>query len=404
VQAIHDAGFREVSVSPVRFVNMTTGAITVSGSQSPQLSHIAAAVAKAKSLGMRVTVNPFVEPTGFSTWRANYNPTPNTAGWTKFWTDYEGYLVEVAQMAAANGAVAMTVGTELNRLVENAGNAGKWEQAINAVDAAFTGDLGYAANWDDFANGTLTTSIWDHPAIDFLGVDAYFTNSVTDAQADASGVYPNATFIGQMQNAWTNRLNNSILSYAGQRKQGAGMPVVLTEVGYLPHNRTGVNPQTQEGAFDTDEQSMAFVGLINAADGRKEDLRAIHIWNWGMPGTGSNLWDHGLTSEAESHNIATTQRLSGYVSTAVPAFAADFAFDGLVDDADLSAWTQSFGDAPALGGDADHDGDADGADFLVWQQQYGMGFAAHPTVAAVPEPGVGAVVAAAICLTRRRRC
>nr|MCU0983009.1 hypothetical protein [Pirellulaceae bacterium] len=62
----HD--FRAVSLIPVRYVDLTTGAI--SGEQkAPEIAHIAAGMARAKSLGMTVTVNPMVEPENFSQWR-----------------------------------------------------------------------------------------------------------------------------------------------------------------------------------------------------------------------------------------------------------------------------------------------------------------------------------------------
>jgi hypothetical protein len=81
----------------------------------------------------------------------------------------------------------------------------------------------------------------------------------------------------------------------------------------------------------------------------------------------------------------------------------DFNNDGVVDGADLAAWTAAYGVSP--NGDADGDGDTDGSDFLQWQQQLGSGVPA--TVAAVPEPGVlgmiAAVAFAGAAATRRRR-
>src|SRR5258707_11906749 len=60
VQSIYDAGFREVSISPVRYFDLTTFAIAPTSGKGPELTSIDAAVARAKQLGMRVTLNPFV--------------------------------------------------------------------------------------------------------------------------------------------------------------------------------------------------------------------------------------------------------------------------------------------------------------------------------------------------------
>jgi CubicO group peptidase (beta-lactamase class C family) len=71
---------------------------------------------------------------------------------------------------------------------------------------------------------------------------------------------------------------------------------------------------------------------------------------------------------------------------AVPA--ADFDFDGAVDEADLAIWQAAYGMTPQ--GDADNDGQSDGADFLVWQRgfMWPAANAAPPFVSAVsvPEP------------------
>ena len=113
VQSAHDAGFDDISLSPVRFYTPGTGSIANSSSSGPELTHIAAGVVRAKQLGMRVTVNPFVEPVGFSEWRGFYNPSPGSTEAATFWNEYEQYMVDVAIMAEISGADSVTVGTEL---------------------------------------------------------------------------------------------------------------------------------------------------------------------------------------------------------------------------------------------------------------------------------------------------
>lgn len=319
VQSIHDAGFDEVSISPVRFVTLGSGSIATTSSQGPELNHIAAGITRAKSLGMRVTVNPFVEPAGFSMWRGFYDPTPGSGEWTTFWDDYEQYLSDVAVVAEANGADSMTVGTELRAITQNSGNNSKWNSVISTVNSNFTGSLGYAANWDNYQNSNLSNVMWEHPSIDYIGIDSYFTNLLSNSQADASGSYPNATFIDDVETAWNNKLDNEILPFAAGRKAGSGMPVEFTEVGYLPYNRTTVNPQNSIGSIDEDEQNMAYEGLMRALDGRGSEFLAAHIWNWGMPGTGGNLWDMGVSgSEPHANNVQTSQWLSDFVTTPLP--------------------------------------------------------------------------------------
>src|SRR6476620_3454599 len=40
VQSVYDAGFRDVSIDPVRFVNISTGQILATSPKGPDLSHI----------------------------------------------------------------------------------------------------------------------------------------------------------------------------------------------------------------------------------------------------------------------------------------------------------------------------------------------------------------------------
>jgi hypothetical protein len=320
VQAMHDAGFDEVSLSPVRYYTPGTGAIASTSSSGPELSHIAAGITRAKQLGMRVTVNPFVEPVNFTQWRGFYNPTPNSAEWTNFWNNYQQYIVDVATMAEANGADAVTIGTEMRGLELNSGNNPKWTSVLNAVDGVFTGQIGYAANWDSYNNANTASAIWDHPAVDFVGIDSYFTGLLSNGQANASGSYPNPDFITQVENAWNTKLDNEILPFAAARQGGAGLPVKFTEIGYLPYNGTTVSPQNGSGTLDQDEQNMAFEGFMRALDGRKAagEFLAAHVWQWDMQGSAGSQWNMNPNGGNQPTNQQTAQWLSAFMNGTNP--------------------------------------------------------------------------------------
>ncbi len=384
VQEVYDAGFDEVSISPVRFINTATGSIATSSGRGPELAHIAAGIVRAKSLGMRVTVNPFVEPENFTFWRGDYDPTPGSSQSNTFWSDYEQYLVDVAEVAQANGADAMNIGTELKDLTQNSGNNADWTSVISAVDAEFTGSLGYAANWDNYSNGNLTSTIWDNPAIDYLGIDAYFRNTVTNAQADASGSDPNETFIEQVEQGWNDRLDNEILPFAAARQSGTGLPVVFSEVGYLPYNRTAATPQSSSGSVDSDEQVMAFKGLMRALDGRADALSAVHIWQWGMPGSSGSLWNIDTDLPADQpNNLAAGQWLSSFVSG--PVLSGDYNNDGIVDTADYTVWRDNLGAAPGTLPNDPDGGVIGAAQYNTWRDRFGLTFATSLSQT-VPEP------------------
>jgi Glycoside Hydrolase Family 113 len=323
VQEVYDAGFREVSINPVRYAQISgpnAGQILTTSGKGPELSHIEMGILRAKSLGMTVTVNPFVElidgGTFFPTLRGFYNPTPGSAEANRFWADYESYMVDVAQVAQSAGADSMTVGTEYRAMVQNSGNNASWNTVINAIDGVFSGSLGYAANWDNYKNNNLKNAIWNNPAIDYVGIDAYFRN-MSNSQADASGTNPNPAFIGQVESAWNWQLDNDILPYVQSLQGGAGLPVAFTEFGYLPYNRT-VTQNAQVGTPDQDEQIMGFQGLLNAMDQRRtnDGVLGMDFWQWGMPGSAGSLWNMNTSLAADQPlNTPATEFLSTYVNT-----------------------------------------------------------------------------------------
>jgi hypothetical protein len=248
VQSVHDHGLRAVSISPLRFVKPSTGEIRLSdGSNTgPDLAHVEAAVARAAALGMSVTLNPFIEPDRFSKWRAELNFSG--AAKTQFWSDYQAYLVEVATMAEAHGVQRMNVGTELNGLVENPAHNADWTALIAAVNGAFSGQIGYAANWDDYTHPNLTATIWEHPDVDYMGVDTYVPLA-TDAQAEGMG----NPSVALLESSWLSVLDepsggfaHGIVTFASTRKGGAGMPLVMTEHGSIPYDRSTVGVQARQ--------------------------------------------------------------------------------------------------------------------------------------------------------------
>lgn len=264
IDAMYANGFREVSISPVRRVDIATGNITTSS--YPPLTAVDAGVARAKQLGMRVTLNTFVELSS-GAWRANFAPLPGSTIANTFWPQYETYLDEVATVAQNRSVDAMNVGTEMKGLdsffnisdfdPSTAGNQStpsqaqldqqkaSWKTVIDSVASIYSGAIGYASNWDNFNSSRVTSNIWSHPEINYIGIDSYFRfeNSpylIPTSQSDPIQTYPNESFIQLVANEWNERLDAQILPFA----TGLGKPVVFTEQGYQHHNGTSRNSQT----------------------------------------------------------------------------------------------------------------------------------------------------------------
>jgi hypothetical protein len=434
VNALYAAGFREVSISPVRRFDNNTGGVL--NSSYPSLAAVEAGVVRAKQLGMRVTLNPFVELSnlpGGQSWRAYFAPLPGSTTANTFWPLYETYMDEVATIAQRNNADAMNIGTEMKGLDSlfsisdfdpaTPGNQSTpsqaqldqqktyWDTVIDSVAAIYSGPIGYAANWDNYNSSRVTSNIWSHPEISYIGIDSYFrfesgSYQIPSNESNPIQTYPNDDFIQLVADEWTQRLDEQILPFAA----GLEKPVVFTEQGYQHHNGTSRNPQNESGSVDTAEQIMAFEGLLRALDGRQDVFRAMHIWQWEMAGSQGSTWNINPSAAAnQPDNRALAQWLSGFVSNLSPG---DFNDDGTVDTADYVAWRNSYGQAVTYfsGADGNGSGSVDEADYALWRSRFGsqVGVAAA-FGATVPEPAtlsVWLVAAAALVLRRpilRRR-
>jgi hypothetical protein len=412
VNALYAAGFREVSISPVRRFDNNTGGVL--SSSYPPLSAVSAGVARAKQLGMRVTLNPFVELTNLPSqaggWRAYFAPLPGSTVANTFWPLYEAYLDEVATIAHTHQVDAMNVGTEMKGLDSffsisdfdpvTSGNQTNptqtqldqqkqyWDTVIDSVASIYDGQLGYAANWDNFSSTRVTSNLWSHPEISYIGIDSYFRfqnppYEVPSSQSDPIQAYPDENFIQLVANEWNQRIDGQILPFAA----GLGKPVVFTEQGYQHHNGTARNPQNESGSVDTAEQIMAFQGLLRALDGRQDDFLAMHIWQWEMTGSQGSTWNINPSASAnQPDNRPLAQWLSGFVSNLEPG---DYNDDGSIDAADYVVWRkmQSQTATYFTGADGDGSGMIDAADYNLWRGRFGSVVQSTASAAdLVPEP------------------
>jgi hypothetical protein len=433
VDALYAAGFREVSISPVRRFDNNSGQV-ITNSGYPPLSAVEAGVLRAKQLGMRVTLNPFVElsnlPPVANGWRAYFAPLPGSAVANTFWPLYETYLDEVATIAQRHQADAMNVGTEMKGLDSlfsitdfdpaTTGNQttpsqaqlnqqkAYWTTVIDSVASIYSGAIGYAANWDNFNSSRVTNNIWSHPQIDYVGIDSYFrfesgAYQIPTSASDPVQSYPNETFIQLVANEWNRRLDEQIVPFA----VGLGKPVVFTEQGYQHHNGTSRNPQIESGSVDTAEQIMAFEGLLRALDGRQDDFLAMHIWQWEMTGSQGSTWNINPSAGAnQPDNRPLAQWLSGWVRNLLPG---DFNHDGSVDAADYVIWRKSAGQGVTYFSRADGNGSGvvDAADYAIWRSQFGATASATVASLTIPEAATAWLLVLGLCgtitLSRCRR-
>lgn len=156
------------------------------------------------SLGMKVMLKPHVDLADGEV-RTNIIPSE------EWFASYKEFILHYARLAAKYNVELLCIGTELSNTTIPRWEA-QWIGIITAIKAVYKGPITYAANWDEYE----TVSFW--PAVDYIGMDAYFplTDKTNPAKEElVQGWEKNAdTIEGWLK---TSKLNKG---------------VIFTEVGY----------------------------------------------------------------------------------------------------------------------------------------------------------------------------
>jgi hypothetical protein len=188
-------------------------------------------------------------------WRGTLAPTDVDA----WWTSYEAFILHHARLATDVGAAALVVGSELG---STEAWRDRWYHLLARVEAAYTGQRWYSANWDHYDQ----VSFWRR--LDAIGVTGYF-ELTTDADATAAALAA----------AWK-APREALLAFAAAQKK----PLILTEVGYPSRDGAAGQPwnYTSDAAIDVEEQRRAYRALATAWGGSA--LAGVFAWEWSGDG------------------------------------------------------------------------------------------------------------------------
>ena len=218
---------------------------------------VAATLAAAAARGLRATVFPILQldRVGPGQWRGTLAPADVDA----WWSSYEAFIVHHADLAAAGGAAALVIGSELG---STEGWRDRWYHLISRVERRFQGALLYSANWDHYEH----VSFWER--LDAIGVTGYF---------ELTG--DRAAGVDALAAGWV-APRDALLAFAAAR----GLPLWLTEVGYPSVDGGAVAPwdYTRGGPVDVEEQRRAYAALARAWAGRA--LAGLFVWEWSGEG------------------------------------------------------------------------------------------------------------------------
>lgn len=218
-------------------------------------AQVEASIAKARALGLHVTLFPIVRliEAQRHEWRGRIEPSDEDA----WWASYEAFVLETARIARAAGADRFSVGSEL---LSRERARGRWLRIIDLVRlSAPELELMYSANWDHYEY----VSFWD--AVDVVGLTAYWELT---RELDADEAALRAGWRG-----WKEPLE--------RWARAIGRRVVFTEIGYPSLDGGAVWPwdETRKAAVDQEEQRRAYQAFVDVWRDA-EILQGVYFWNW----------------------------------------------------------------------------------------------------------------------------
>ena len=219
--------------------------------------HITVPLDWARERGMSVMLIPHIAYWGSKfLWRGEIN-FQTAEEWDRFFSDYQTWIVQMAQIGEAHGVATFCVGLEFYHAQKF---DERWRKIIAAVRKVYHGKVTYGGNWDSFQQ----VKFWD--ALDYIGVLAYFplTKSVDPSEAEIA-------------TAWNKRCGElAVFSKAHGNKK-----FLFVEIGYNESARAAAEPWAfKTGGDHALEVQQRCIEVALDLPERCPVLAGMYWWKW----------------------------------------------------------------------------------------------------------------------------
>eukprot|EP00051_Salpingoeca_urceolata_P015229 m.196496 g.196496 ORF g.196496 m.196496 type:complete len:383 (+) comp18327_c0_seq5:488-1636(+) len=158
------------STGPIRqIVGPTPSGKMLGNASSPTDKDLAHAVAKAKSLGLNVTLRPLVDSldsiVGNGWARSAIGARFSSAEWSEWFQTYQAFQFHYAELAQKWGVDGFNTGAEMSATYQQ---TTLWRETIAGIRSRFHGQVSLSTE----ASSVTRPQFWD--ALDYIGVDGYF--------------------------------------------------------------------------------------------------------------------------------------------------------------------------------------------------------------------------------------
>lgn len=178
--------------------------------------------------------------------------------WLRFEEDYRSYILEFARMSEELQLPVFCIGTELERSVIERPRF--WIALIDEIRKVYSGQLTYAANWDNYTQITF----WGE--LDFIGVDAYFP-------LDSSSTPKHPALL----RGWK-KWHDELKSVSEQFNR----PVIFTEWGYRSADHAADEPwacNERDKSVNLAAQATAYSALLETVEDAPWFAGGF-VWKW----------------------------------------------------------------------------------------------------------------------------
>jgi len=180
------------------------------------------------------------------------------ADWKELEASYSAFILDFAVLAEDMAVAVFCIGTELELFIKKRPNY--WVQLIAQIRDVYSGKLTYAANWDEYQR----TPFW--PALDYIGIDAYFP--ISDERS------PTLEDCLQGWKVWKTALAESAAKW--------DRPILFTEFGYRSVDYTAKEPWRYDRSMTSvnlDAQNQATEALFQAF-WNESWFEGGYLWKW----------------------------------------------------------------------------------------------------------------------------
>ena len=241
---------------------------------------IVATIQYAHEAGLKVMLKPHVWVRGQG-WPGDFT-LDSEVKWQQWEKEYARYLRTMTQIADSMSVELLCIGTEYRHAVNE--RPAFWKKLIHDIRQEYTGQLTYAANWDNFENVTF----WNE--LDYIGIDAYWPLCERKTPT-----------IGTLTAGWRKPFRQ-----IEQVQKQYQKPILFTEYGYESRDYMA------RGHWQSSEDE----GVVNL-EAQRRAYQVLHDTFWSQPWfAGGFLWKW-----FPNHAEAGGEGHTGYTPQNKPALA-----------------------------------------------------------------------------------